>query len=124
QELEQKRTDAGAPAGNKARIDDNTIASAPPDRAPPPAGEDQASGAQDAGVPMEPEVLVDNRTGDPAEVPSIAGAPAGTGEPPTDFGTITFDEKGNVTGGSVGSQTTQALPAPVTPTDQAAPNAA
>ena len=128
QELEQKRTDAGAPAGNKARTDDNAIASAPADRAPPaqtpPAAEGQASGAQDApGNWIEPEVLVDNGAGDPAEVPSDSGAPAGPGEPPTDFGTITFDDKGNVTGGSVGSQTTQALPAPATPADRAAPNA-
>jgi tol-pal system protein YbgF len=110
QELEGKKTDAGTPT-------DRNVASAPADRAPagrasPPATEDQAAAAEgedDAvGVPMEPEVLVDNGTGDPAEVPS--GSPGGLGTPPKDFGTITFDDKGNVTGGSVAEQTTQSVP--------------
>jgi tol-pal system protein YbgF len=111
QELEGKKTDAGTPT-------DRNVASAPADRAPagrasPPATEDQAAAAEgedDAvGVPVEPEVLVDNGTGDPAEVPS--GSAAGDlGTPPKDFGTITFDDKGNVTGGSVAEQTTQSVP--------------
>ncbi len=110
QELEGKKTDAGTPT-------DNNVASAPAAREPagrvsPPATEDQAAAAQEddaVGVPMEPEVLVDNGTGDPAEVPS-GDAAGGLGTPPKDFGTITFDDKGNVTGGSVGEQTTQSVP--------------
>jgi tol-pal system protein YbgF len=103
QELEGKKTDAGAPT-------DNNVASAPADGAPSPAAEDQAAATEDEdalGVPMEPEVLVDNRTGEPAAVPSGSGD---LGTPPKDFGTITFDDKGNVTGGSVGAQTTQSVP--------------
>jgi tol-pal system protein YbgF len=59
---------------------------------------------------MEPEVLIDNRTGDPAEIPSGTGGADGLGTPPADFGTITFDGNGNVTGGSVADQTTQSVP--------------
>src|SRR5690606_18171954 len=70
------------------------------------------------GVPMEPEVLVDNRTGEPAEVPS-----GDMGAPPQDFGTITFDEKGNVTGGSVGAQTTQSVTPGAAPARPAEPKA-
>jgi tol-pal system protein YbgF len=117
QELEEKKTDAGAPAGRKAPVDGN-VASAPAGRASPATpspAEDQAAAAEEEeeeeapGVPMEPEVLIDNRTGDPAEVPSGTGDAGGSGTPPTDFGTITFDDKGNVTGGSVGDQTTQSV---------------
>jgi tol-pal system protein YbgF len=113
QELEQKKTDAGAPAGNKAPAEDN-VASAPADRASPPAAEDQAVTAEEEedepGAPMEPEVLVDNGTGDPAEIPSGTAGAEGLGTAPKDFGTITFDDKGNVTGGSVANQTTQSVP--------------
>ncbi len=130
QELEQKKTDAGAPAGNKARTDDNNVASAPADRASPPqspptAG-DQAAAAEEEevpGVPMEPEVLVDNRTGDPAEVPSGTAGAGDLGTPPKDFGTITFDDKGNVTGGSVGDQTTQSVTPGPAPAQSAPPKA-
>jgi tol-pal system protein YbgF len=117
QELEQKKTEAGAPAGRKAPADDpadDNVAAAPADRgspATPPAARDQAATQESEeapGAPMEPEVLVDNRTGDPAEVPS--GSPGGLGTPPKDFGTITFDDKGNVTGGSDSEQTTQSVP--------------
>jgi tol-pal system protein YbgF len=113
QEIEGKRTDAGAPA-------DNDVAAAPSAPAVPPAAEDQAAAQPDAtpAVPLEPEVLIDNGTGDPADTP------AGPGEPPKTFGTITFDDDGNVTGGSVGDQTTQALPAPsAAPGGQTAPSA-
>lgn len=137
QELEQKKTDAGSP-------NDSNVAAAP---AAPQPGESQAAAAAPKqqteaqagdGMPMEPElsdapeVLVDNGTGDPAAGGTLAA-------PPSDFGTITFDEKGNVTGGSVGTDTTQsvpstndgptvrqALPAPTTPgstTAEAAPRA-
>jgi tol-pal system protein YbgF len=113
QELEQKKTDAGAPAGNRAPSDDN-VASAPAERpASPTATEDQAAVAEEddaVGVPMEPEVLTDNRTGDPAEIPSGTGGADGLGTPPKTFGTITFDDKGNVTGGSDADQTTQSVP--------------
>ena len=76
---------------------------------------------------MEPEVLVDNGTGDPAEVPAGTGGAEGLGTAPKDFGTITFDDKGNVTGGSVGNQTTQSVSrdagsASRAPARQAVPN--
>ena len=106
QELEQKKTDAGAPTDSK-------VASAPAKRASPPATEGQAAAAEDesqGGAPMEPDVLVDEGTGDPAEVPSGTGGAEGLGAPPKDFGTITFDDKGNVTGGSDADQTTQSVP--------------
>jgi len=108
QELEGKKTDAGAPS-------DNNVASAPaaPETpaAPPATAEATPEENEEAvGVPMEPEVLVDNGTGDPAEHPS-AGGVGGIGTPPKDFGTITFDDKGNVTGGSVTDQTTQSVTA-------------
>ncbi len=131
QELEQKKTDAGAPAGNKTPADDN-VASAPTDpAASPPAAEGQAAAAEEQeeapGVPMEPEVLVDNGTGDPAEVPSGTSGAEGLGAAPKEFGTITFDDKGNVTGGSVANQTTQSVPsnadtAVQAPVRQAIPN--
>ncbi|MEW9806115.1 tol-pal system protein YbgF [Mesorhizobium sp. ZMM04-5] len=113
QELEGKRTDAGAPAGK-------TVASAPARQAP--------AEAAPAETPAEPEILVDNGTGDPAGLnPGTGGAPAGAGEPPQTFGTITFDEKGNVTGGSVAEQPTEPLPgvavgAQQAPVRQAVPN--
>jgi len=99
QELEGKKTDAGAPA-------DNNVAAAP---AAPAAIEPQATVEEDeetVDVPMEPEILVDNGTGDPAEVASGTGA---LGAPPTTFGTITFDDSGNVTGGSAVDETTQSV---------------
>jgi tol-pal system protein YbgF len=105
QELEGKKTDAGTPT-------DSNVASAPATPAPPPADANQSAAVDEeedgSGVPMEPEVLVDNRTGEPAEVPSGNGGNV-LGAPPTTFGTITFDDKGNVTGGSVGDQTTQSV---------------
>lgn len=115
QELEQRRTDAGAPT-------DRNIASGPavPQAPPVQAPLDQAAAEEEEGtigVPMEPEILVDNGTGDPAAFPSGAG---GVGAPPTTFGTITFDDQGNVTGGTVADQTTQSLPDPTT--RQAAPD--
>jgi len=100
QELEGKKTDAGAPA-------DNNVAAAPA----APAGVEEDAEAVD--VPMEPEILVDNGTGDPAEVPSGTGGAGGLGEPPKTFGTITFDDSGNVTGGSAVDETTQSVPGPL-----------
>jgi tol-pal system protein YbgF len=110
QEIEGKRTDAGAPASGKV--------------ARAPAGQASAEEEGDAvDVPMEPEVLVDNGTGDPAAAQSgSGGAPAGTGEPPQTFGTITFDDQGNVTGGSVGDQPLPGSAAEQAPVRQAAPN--
>jgi tol-pal system protein YbgF len=101
QELEGKKTDAGAPA-------DNNVAAAP---AAPAPTEPQASVEEEEAidVPMEPEILVDNGTGDPAEVPSGTGGADGLGAPPKTFGTITFDDKGNVTGGSTVDDTTQSV---------------
>ena len=116
QEIEQKKTDAGVPT-------DKNVASAPAKPASPPATDNEAVAEEDApGVPMEPEVLVDNRTGDPAEVPSGGGA-EGLGAPPKTFGTITFDDKGNVTGGNVGDQTTQSVTPGPAPIERAEPKA-
>ncbi|MEQ1940831.1 tol-pal system protein YbgF [Mesorhizobium sp. VNQ89] len=113
QELEQKKTDAGAPSDSNvasAPAAGQEIAPAPTDQAavPAPAGQlaDEENGS--ASVPMEPEVLVDNGTGDPAWSNSETGAANsadGLGAPPKTFGTITFDDKGNVTGGSDTDQT-------------------
>lgn len=128
QELEGKKTDAGTPT-------DSNVASAPAAPAPPPADANQSAAVDEeddaSGVPMEPEVLVDNRTGEPAEVPSGNGGNV-LGAPPATFGTITFDDKGNVTGGSVAEQTTQSVggatggipgvTADETPVRQAVPN--
>jgi tol-pal system protein YbgF len=100
QELEGKKTDAGAPT-------DNTVAAAPE---APAGAEPQATVEEDAvDVPMEPEILVDNGTGDPAEVQSGTGGADGLGAPPKTFGTITFDDSGNVTGGSTVDETTQSV---------------
>ena len=103
QELEQKRTDAGA------TTEGNVVASVP---SRPPAGDSQAprgDGQERAGAPMEPDVIFDNGTG----APGGASSASGPGEPPANFGTITFDERGNVTGGSVADQTTGSVPADV-----------
>lgn len=109
QELEQKKTDAGAPS-------DSNVASAPAigpatqapvnqATSPAPAGQVASEEDGSAGVPMEPEILVDNGTGDPAWSNSGAAGAEGLGAPPKTFGTITFDDKGNVTGGSETDQT-------------------
>lgn len=106
QELEQKKTDAGAPS-------DTTVAKAPASSTSHASEQEPALENQEAAdVPMEPEVLVDNGTGDPAAAPSGAGVANDTGAPPKDFGTITFDDKGNVTGGTVANQTTQSVQKP------------
>ena len=122
QELEQKKTDAGA-------SNDNNVASAPAKPATPPSAGNQAAAEKEQApsVRKEPEVLVDNGTGDPAEVPAGTGGAEGLGTAPKDFGTITFDDKGNVTGGSVGNQTTQSVSrdagsASRAPARQAVPN--
>jgi tol-pal system protein YbgF len=88
QELE-KRSDA---KGKSNR----TVAEAPTSERQPPAG-----GAAQAPGSVE-EVI----TGDAGRDPAAPGAP------PKTFGTITFDENGNVRGGSVGDQTTQGVITP------------
>ncbi len=113
QELEQKKTDAGTKTNRN-------VAETPPAEAGQPAiGETAAAPPAPAPAPAE-EVIVDDGSGNPAPVPGTEPAP---GTPPKTFGTITFDEKGNVTGGSVGDQITEA-PAPNAPVEQAAPKAA
>ena len=116
------------PAGNKAPADDKSRGAGRPASPPAAGGQDGSRGESEEapGAPMEPEVLVDNGTGDPAEVPSGTrrGRPR---HAPKEFGTITFDDKGNVTGGSVGDQTTQSVPsnadtAGQAPVRQAIPN--
>ncbi len=111
QELEQKKTDAGVPT------DSNVASAAVPESGGQPSPDD---GEDAVGVPMEPEILVDNGTGDPAGVPPLADGGEGRGAPPVEFGTITFDENGNVTGGTVTQQTTQAVPENAPKTDQPA----
>ncbi len=100
QELEQKKTDAGVPG-------DSNVASAPTTPATPA---DPAAGndAEANGAPMEPDILVDNGTGEPAGAPRASGSGEALGSPPTDFGTITFDENGNVKGGDISDGATQA----------------
>ena len=78
QELEQKKTDAGVPTDRQCRVGSGRKPASPPPavRRPDAATEEE----EDApGVPMEPEVLVDNGTGDPAEVPSGTGGAEGLG---------------------------------------------
>ncbi|MBA3449555.1 MAG: tol-pal system protein YbgF [Pseudaminobacter sp.] len=98
QELE-KRSGAKGPANR-------TVAEAP--------AEPQASAADGGTAAAAPgsveEIIIDNGT----------GQPAGTGTPPTTFGTITFDENGNVKGGSVGDQTAATPSQPPAPSGGAA----
>ena len=101
QELEQKKTDAGT------KTDRNVVETPPAETGRPAAGETAAAPPAQTPAPAE-EVIVDDGSGNPAPVPSTETAP---GVPPKTFGTITFDDKGNVTGGSVGDQMTEA-PAP------------
>ena len=86
QELEGKKTDAGV-AG------DNRVAEVAPSVAAPRPEVEAAPG----NVPSVEEIIIE-------EDGQTAGTTAAPGEPPRTFGTITFDEKGNVTGGSVGDQ--------------------
>jgi tol-pal system protein YbgF len=98
QELE-KRSDA---KGKSNR----TVAEAPPPAQPqPPAG----------GAAQAPGSVEEIITGD-----ATTQNPPARGAPPKTFGTITFDENGNVTGGSVGDQTTQGVITPP-PANGAAP---
>jgi tol-pal system protein YbgF len=96
QELEKRSDAKGKP--------NRTVAEAPASDRQPSAG----------GAAQAPSSVEDVITGDAA-----GQAPAGTGEPPRTFGTITFDENGNVTGGGVGGQTTQGIITP--PAKEAAP---
>src|SRR5690606_14792443 len=79
QELEQRKSDAGTGGStNTARAE----RSRPADEAAPPIA-----------APEQP--------GDVAQASPSDPAPAGTGEPPRTFGTITFDANGNPVGGTV-----------------------
>ena len=88
QEIEGKKTDASGATDRKAA-----------ENPAPPAEIGQAAPAETAGRIIPPasveDVIGDTQNGDPAT----------PGVPPKTFGTITFDETGNVTGGSVGDQT-------------------
>ena len=103
QELEKKKSDAGAKT-------DSTVAETPQppaDTQPPPAPANETA----AGTPPAPatgEIIVDQGAAAPAD-PAAPGVPAKT------FGTITFDAKGNVTGGSVGDQIVETAPDGATP---------
>lgn len=90
QELEQKKTDAGVER-------DDSVAGAAPDRAAPNL---QAS---EETVPSVEEIIIE-------EDGQVADSTQPSGEPPKTFGTIKFDEKGNVVGGSVNEQTAEAAP--------------
>ncbi len=89
QEIEGKKADASG--GTDRKTVENPA---------PPAEIGQPAPAETAGRITPPatveDVIVDTQTGDPATQGGV---------PPKTFGTITFDEKGNVTGGSVGDQT-------------------
>ena len=86
QELEKKKSDAGGPTND-------AVAAAP--QSPPAANEAAGATAGGEASPAAPssveEVIVDNGGAAP-------DAPSKT------FGTITFDAKGNVTGGAIGDQ--------------------
>ena len=88
QEIEGKKSDASGGTDRKAA-----------ENPAPPADTGQARPVETAGRIIPPasveDVIVDTQTLDPAV----------QGVPPKTFGTITFDESGNVTGGSVGDQT-------------------
>ncbi len=96
QELEKKKSDAGG------KTDRNVAEAAPPAKGAGPA--DTAEAAPKAGIE---EIIVDSGTDDPATDANAV--------PPKTFGTITFDEKGNVTGGSVGDQISSGEDQIVTP---------
>jgi len=85
QELEQKKTDAGIAGEDRVA----KAAQAAPARQP---------AAGQAPVQSVEEIIIEEDAPDAARP---------TGEPEKTFGTITFDEKGNVTGGSVGDQVTE-----------------
>lgn len=85
QELEQKKSDAGA-------APDTSVAGTAPAAGPPAAAGTTAS-TTPAGPGTIEEVIVEDGTGEPG---ATTGAPART------FGTITFDASGNVTGGADG----------------------
>ena len=116
QELEQKKTDAGT------KTNRNVAETPPAEAGQPAAGETAAAPPAPAPAPVPTEeVIVDDGSGNPAPVPSTETAP---GTPPKTFGTITFDDKGNVTGGSVGDQITEAPAPDAAPAEQAVPEAA
>jgi tol-pal system protein YbgF len=87
QEIEKK---TGATGGKGNNVAKNLT---PPADAKPPVANDTAIAAP-PGQTVE-EVIVDSGTGEPSAAPGV---------PPRVFGTITFDGKGNVTGGSAGDQ--------------------
>jgi tol-pal system protein YbgF len=105
EELEKgKKSDAGTTG-------DNTVAQAPAVKQPAEsagqaASDDTPALAEDAPAPGDDAVAVQ-------QPGAVASADPSAGAPPTTFGTITFDAKGNVTGGSVGDQITEAPAAPV-----------
>ncbi|RFC67817.1 tol-pal system protein YbgF [Mesorhizobium denitrificans] len=95
QELEDKKTDAG---GAKA-----------------PRKHTMADPAPQPGAPSEPPATNTTAPADRPSIEELASAPsdaatppangAQNGEPEKSFGTITFDQSGNVVGGSVGDTT-------------------
>lgn len=101
QELEggQKKTDAGgAEPGHKQ---------AQADAAP----QVTTSGASVTAAQPETQAATEPAGGgqmaaQPETTSTVAGAAPAQGEPERDFGTITFDQSGNVVGGSVGDQMT------------------
>lgn len=117
QEMEGKRSDAGAGKGNRAtaeapRTEDTDTATAGAGAATSvPADPQAGGGVASAPVPGSQAPAPDSRD------PALGGGQK-------TFGTITFDQSGNVTGGSVGDQATiggtapsggQASGAPINP---------
>lgn len=78
QELEQKKSDAGDKSGRVA--------------------------AGDGAAPTQPGGETATAEAAPSGAAPADGAPAATGEPPKTFGTIVFDENGNVKGALPGDQ--------------------
>ena len=87
QEIEKK---TGAAGGTGTNVAKNRT---PPAGAKAPVPNDTTTAAA-PGQTVE-QVIVETGTGEPNSAPGV---------PPRTFGTITFDDKGNVTGGSVGDQ--------------------
>lgn len=98
QELEKQKS--GAATGTT----DRTVAEAAPAPAvePPPAEPATQATAELPPSGTQGEIIIDTQDGEPGKV---------VGEPPKDFGSITFDKDGNVTGGSVGDEAVAVDPA-------------
>jgi len=98
QELEDKKTDAGgAKTPRKHTMADPALQPGAPSETP-------AAGAPAANPPKAQPSIEELAAASPEGTPPPPGD-ADLGTPETSFGTITFDQSGNVVGGSVGDTT-------------------